>query len=75
MSGEQAESRTELDSHADSTCVGCNAFVISDTGRDMDVSSFIEDLGVKNEVPIIIAVVSYGYTDGKNYLLIIHEAL
>ena len=68
-------SLTELDSHPDSACVGCNTFVISDTGRNVDVSGFIDDLGVKNEVPIIIAVVSYGYTDGKNYLLIIHEAL
>ena len=45
-SGEEAKFRTELDSHANSACVGCNATIIHETGRHADVSGFLDELGV-----------------------------
>ena len=75
MTNDSSLSRTELDSHADSSCVGSNAVILSQTGRHIDVSAFVEELSTKNEVPIVTAAVAHADEDGNSSLLIINEAL
>ena len=75
MTNDDAFSRTELDSHADSSCVGSNVVIISTSGRTVDVSAFVDELGMKTEVPIVTAAVTYTDSFGDSYILLIHEAL
>ena len=42
MVKECAISRTELDSHADSSCVGSNSIILSHSGRTVDVPAFVD---------------------------------
>ena len=65
----------ELDSHADSACVGKNCFILAQSGRTVDVSVFVGDMGIKTEVPIVTAAVAYIDTNGDTWVLVIHEAL
>ena len=67
--------RCGLDSHTDSSCVGKNSFILSESGRTVDVSAFVEDMGIKNEVPIVTATVSYIDPNGDTWIPVIHEAL
>ena len=69
-------SATELDSHANSQVVGCNAEIIEDTGKVVHVSGFTEKLGKPLTVPVVTAAVIYdcGVT-GESHVLIINNAL
>lgn len=75
-SNEGVETRTELDSHADSPCVGRNAKIIEHTGKRVNVSGFTDSLGKRKSIPVVHAAVAYDdeYT-GKTYILIIYNAL
>jgi hypothetical protein len=46
-------SRSDLDSHADTCCVGRHAFVFEETHRTVDVSPFLSTLGRAHSVPIL----------------------
>ena len=66
--------QTEPDSHANMPVVGSHAYVISDTGRIVDVNLFTPEYN-STQVHIVYAVVQYEcpYT-GETYLLVIRNA-
>ena len=68
-------SRTELDSHANMPVVGRHAYIISKTGKTADVSPFTSDYK-SMEIPIVITAVKYEDPyDGKEYILVMRNAL
>ena len=71
-----AQSRSELDSHANMVVVGRNAYIIQDTGRRADVSQFTPDYEALNLVPIVDAAMLYSCPfTGEDHILIVHDAL
>lgn len=75
MEEAQEESRTELDSHANMAVVGRNAYVISESGKTVEVSPFSPDYQPMT-VPLVDAAVVYESPfDAKRYLLVIRNAL
>ena len=65
----------ELDSHADTCCLGrgCHVLYQTDTA---DVSDFTETLGKLNETPVITGVLAYDDPEsGATFLLYFHQAL
>ena len=73
---ENAEpTRTDLDSHANMPVVGRNAYVISDTGRVVDVSPFTPDYKPL-QLPIVDAAIQYDCPyNGVSHILVIRNAL
>ena len=70
-----SQSRTELDSHADSPLVGKNAIVLYKTDITVNVTPFSDDFGMMPEVPVVYAAVSYNYpVTGSTTILIINNA-
>jgi hypothetical protein len=70
------EPRSELDSHADTCCVGDNALVLDYHNRTVSVSPSINSLGTENKVPIVTAAIAYDDPIlGQTFILIIHQAL
>lgn len=69
------ESRTELDSHANMPVVGRHAYVLSNTGRTVDVNAFTPDYE-PIRVPVVDAAVQYDcpYT-GISHMMVIRNAL
>ncbi len=70
------ESRTELDSHADSPVVGRNSYLLFKTGKTVNVKGFTKTLGSIKSIPVVHAAVLY--TDevtGLEYILVINNAL
>ena len=68
------DSRTELDSHADSPCVGHNALILEDTGRRVNVNVALPTMGSR-QASIVNAAVSYDAPDGNVYVIVINQAL
>lgn len=65
----------ELDSHADTCCLGSECAVISVSGY-ADASGFHDQLGNLKNTPIITGVIAYDDpTDNSTYLLTFHQAL
>jgi len=67
--------RTELDSHADTCCIGANATVIEFTGRICDVSPFSDSYSPVKDISVVKAATAYDTPEGVTYVLIINEAL
>jgi hypothetical protein len=66
----------ELDSHADTTCVGKNFRVISYTDRICQVSPYHPDYQAINKVPIVQAATAFDDPEsGETYVLIFNECL
>ena len=57
--GGSSISRTELDSHANFCVVGRNCYIISRSGKCVDVAAFSEDAGGLREVPIVDCILAY----------------
>lgn len=73
--GKELDSRTELDSHANMPVVGCNAIVLAEVGRRVDVNPFTPDYPSMT-VSLVDAAVMYTCPfTGKSYILIIRNAL
>jgi ribosomal protein L15 len=69
-------SHAELDSHADTCCVGKNAYIFHETSRTVDVSAFLSTLGQARSVPIVSAALAYDHPyTYETFILIIHQAL
>ena len=51
--------RTELDSHANMCVLGKQCYIISRSGKSVDVGAFTESAGGLNEVPIVDAMLAY----------------
>lgn len=71
------ETRTELDSHADTCVVGNDtALLIFDYERPVRVFGYNEDVGEKAHCKTVSAVVAYDHpTSGRTYMLIINQAI
>jgi hypothetical protein len=71
------EHMTELDSHADQSCVGDNATVLYKwPDGTVEVGPFLDSLGCVRSAPIVTAAVAYDDPSiGKSILLIIHQAI
>jgi hypothetical protein len=68
--------RLQLDSNADTCCVGGGVMIINQTDRQVGVTPFIKSLGSVQKVPIITAAIAYDDPrSGKVYILVIHQAL
>ena len=74
-SDDRVRSRTELDSHANMPVVGRHSFVLADSGKTIDVNPFTPDYKPL-QVPMVEAAVKYMCIfEGKEYILIIWNAL
>ena len=70
-------SRSDLDSHADTCCVGSNAHIHHESSsKTVEVQPFLNSLGTAKKTPIVSASVAYDCPFTlKSYLLHIHQAL
>ena len=65
----------ELDSHADTCCLGKDCLVLYETDK-AEVSGFSTQLGKLKETPVITGVLAYDEpVTGETYLLYFHQAL
>ena len=68
--------RSELDSHADTMAAGRNCIITNYTDRTCTVSPYEEDeYKPITGVPIVQAATAYTSKSGRNYILILNEAL
>ena len=74
--GGGSTSRTELDSHANFCVVGRHCYIISRSGKTVDVAAFSESAGGLNAVPIIDCILAYDCPlTNQVYLLVLRNAL
>lgn len=70
------EPRSELDSHADTCCVGDNALVLFYHNRTVSVALFLDSFGTADKIPIITAAIAYyDPITAQTYVIILHQAL
>ena len=69
------EGCAELDSHADTCCLGLNFVPIYFTGKICDVAPFLSDLPNQQVVQICSGATAFDDGDGGTYILVINEAL
>jgi hypothetical protein len=75
MDDDDEGSRTELDSHVNMPAVGRHAYIISDTGRMADVSSFTPDYA-SMQLRIVDAAVQYDCPySGQSYVPVTRNTL
>ena len=68
--------RFELDSHADTTCVGPSAHILYKTNKTVQLTGFSPQLGSIQRAPIVAA--AYAYDDpitDQTFLLYFHQAI
>ena len=58
-SADESGSRIELDSHANMCVLGKQCYVLSKSGKSVDVGAFTESAGGLNQVPIVDAMLAY----------------
>ena len=73
--GEPFHRRCKLDSHADTTVAGKNCAIIKYTGQSCDVAPFSEKYTPMKDIPIVSAATGFMSENGRNYILVFHEAL
>jgi len=69
------EAMTEIDSHADTCCLGTNFVPLYFTGKICDVTSFLDDLPATTDVKICSGATAYDDANGNTIILIVNEAL
>ena len=75
-SGEQGWFRVDMDSHADTCCVGGGVLIVNTTERTARVTPFLSSLGSVSKVPIVTAAIAYDDPrTGEVHILLIHQAL
>ena len=67
--------KCELDTRADTICVGSNFRIISTSGGVCDVKGFHNDYEAIKDVPIAQVSTAFSEDSGKTHILIINEAL
>ena len=73
---DDVDTRTELDSHADTCVAGRNTLLISDDGRQVTVHPYSGEYKPIQDVSIAtVATMWIHPDDGQPYILVIHEAL
>ena len=73
--GEPFHGRCELDNHADTTVAGKKCKIIKYTDRSCDVAPFSEKYTPMKDIPIVSAATGFTSENGRNYILVFHEAL
>ena len=73
--GEPFHGRCELDSHADKNVAGKNCAIIKYTDRSCDVSLFSEKYNPIKDIPVVSEATGFTSANGRNYILVFHEAL
>ena len=68
-------SKCELYSYADTTVAGKNCAIIKYTEWSCDVAPFSEKCNPMKDIPIVSASTGFTSENGRNYILIFHEAL
>jgi hypothetical protein len=69
-------SRSDLDLHANTCCVGRHAFVFEENHCTVDVSPFLSTLGHAHSVPIVSAAVVYDHPyTCESFILVFNQAL
>ncbi len=70
------ESFIELDSHADTSCIGANCRIIAYTDKVCSVSPFHPKYKAMDNIPVVQAGTAYDDLDtGKTYILILNQSL
>ena len=72
--GESFHGRCELDSHADTTVAGKNSAIIKYTDQSCDVTPLSEIYTTMKDIPIMSAATGFTSENGRNYILVFHEA-
>jgi preprotein translocase subunit Sss1 len=68
--------RVDLDSHADTCCVGNGVLIVNQTERTVRVTPFLKSLGSVSKVPIVTAAIAYdNHKTGEVTILLVHQAL
>ena len=76
QSDDDAWFKIEMDSHADTCCVGRDVMIVNEMIQTVKVSPFLKSLGTVHKVPIVTAAVAYDDPkSGEVFILIIHQAL
>ena len=71
-----SEGRTELDSHANMCVLGKHCYILSQSGKNVDVGAFTESAGGLNQVPIVDAMLAYDCRrTNQVYLLVLRNVL
>jgi transposase InsO family protein len=74
--GESDWFRVDMDSHADTCCVGKGVLIVNTTERTARVTPFLKSLGSVCKVPIVTAAIAYDDPkSGEVFILLIHQAL
>ena len=64
----------QWDSHKDTTSAGKNCAIINCTDRNCDVAPFLEKYTPMKYLPILSAAAGFKSANGRNYILVTHEA-
>ena len=70
------KSTAQLDSHADTCCVGPSAYIVHDTMQTVSVHAFVDSVGKVDNVPIVTAALAYDCPNTfTTYILFFYQAL
>jgi hypothetical protein len=69
------ESRTDLNSYADTTVLGKHCMIVYNTNCTADVSPFLPELGTAEKIRIITGASTYDHPNGETIILIVNQAL
>ena len=71
-----AETRTDLDLHADQCAIGCNALVTHDFDRPINVSGYDPNGPISNNLCTVSAALAYDDAlTGETVSLVVHQAI
>ena len=73
--GKHFHGRCELDSHADTTVSGNNYEIIKYTDQGCDIAPFSEKYTPMKDILIVSAATGFTSENGRNCILVFHEAL
>jgi len=69
------QSNWELDSHADTCCLGANFVPLYFTGKVCDVSTFLDSIPAQENIEVCTGATAYKDANGETIILVVNEAL
>jgi len=69
------EALTEIDSHADTCCLGANFIPLYFTSKICNVTPFLDDLPVMADIEICSGAMAYDDANGNTIILVVNKAL
>ena len=71
-----AETRTDLDSHADQCAIGNNALIVHDFDRPINVSGYDPNGPTQDNLRTVTAALAYDdAVSGETVILVVHQAI